>query len=139
MRVMVIYSSQSKKFDSLAEVMSATLQSKGHQVEKIKVERAGRIPSLFAYDLVFVGSPVEGFWGGKFSEELSNFIGKCVGFEGKKSAVFVYPKTFGTGKAMKRIMRRLEEKGSIVIDFRSIKNKSEARAFAEKLGRKRTR
>lgn len=40
---------------------------------------------------------------------------------------------------MKRIMHRLEEKGSIVIDFRSIKNKSEARAFAEKLGRKRTR
>jgi len=135
-RVMLIYSSQSKKFDSLAGTIFSTLQAGGHQVEKVKVEEADRVPSLFPYDLVFVGSPVEGFWGGKFSEELSSFIGKCTGLQGKKTVVFVYPKVVGTGKAMKRIMHRLEEKGSIVIDFRSIKNKSEAQAFAKRLGRK---
>ncbi len=133
----MIYAGQSKKFDTLTETVFATLQAKGHQVEKIKAERGIRVPSLFAYDLVFVGSPVEGFWGGKFSEELSDIIGRCTGLEGKKSVVYVYPKTFGTGKAMKRIMKHLEQKGSIVIDFRSIKSKSDARAFAERLGRKK--
>lgn len=136
MRAMLIYSSQSKKFDALTEIIFSTLQTGGHQVDKVKVEEADRAPVLFPYDLVFFGSPVEGFWGGKFSEELNSFIGKCSGLQGKKTVVFVYPKAIGTGKAMKRIMRRLEEKGSIVIDFRSIKNKSDAKAFAERLSRK---
>jgi len=136
-RIMLIYASQSKKFDNLATTIFSKLQAGGHQVEKIKVEEVDRVPTLFPYDLVFFGSPVEGFWGGRFSEQLNSFIGKCTGLQGKKSVVFVYPKTFGTGKAMKRIMHKLEEKGSIVIDFRSIKSKSEAEAFAERLGRKK--
>jgi len=139
LRVMLFYFSHSKKFNAIAEEIYATLQSKGHQAEIIKIEKSTRPPGLFPYDLVFVGCPVEGFWGGKYPEELDEFIGRCTGFEGKKSAVFVYPKPVRTGKAMKRIMQRLEQKGSIVIDFRSIKTKSEAKAFAERLGKtKRT-
>jgi len=134
---MLIYSSHSKKFDQIATTIFATLQSQGHRAEKIKIEESPRVPSLFPYDLVFVGSQVEGVWGGKFSENLDSFLTKCTGFEGKKSVVFVYPKPVGTGKAMKKIMKRLEEKGSIVIDFRSIKTNSEAKAFAERLGRKK--
>lgn len=136
MKVMLFYSSHSKKFDAIAEEIFATLQSNAHQAEKIKIEESTKTLSLFAHDLVFVGSQVEGFWGGKFSDQLAAFIEKCTGLQGKKSAVFVYPKPLRTGKAMKRIMQRLEQKGSIVIDFRSIKNKSEAKAFAQKLGKK---
>ncbi len=136
MKAILIYSSKFRKFDKIAEMIFATLQSKGHRVKKIKVEESTKAPSLFPYDLVFVGSPVEGLWGGRFSEKLDGFIKKCTGLQGKKSAVFVYPKAIGTGKAMKQIMRRLEQKGSIVIDFRSIKKESEAKAFAEKLGKK---
>ena len=137
MRIMLIYSSRSKKFDRIAGAIFATLQNQGHQIQKVKTEESTRTPSLYQYDLIFVGSPVEGFWGGKFSDNLDSFIKKCSGLEGKKSAVFVYPKAIGTGKAMKRIMHRLEEKGSIVIDFRSVKNKTEAEAFATKLGKKK--
>lgn len=133
MRIILCYSSNSKKFDRIAEEIFSTLQSKGHQTEMVKVEQSNRIPSFFPYDLVFVGSPVQGLWGGKFSEELDSFIGKCTGLQGKKSVVFVYPKPIRTGKAMKRVMNRLEQKGSIVIDFRSIKNKSQAQAFAQRL------
>lgn len=132
---MVLYSSHFKKFDSIAEKIFTTFQSKGHQTEKIKVEEPARVSSLFPYDLVLVGSPVKGFWGGKFSEKLQSFIERSKGLQGKKSAVFVYPKPIRTGKAIKLIMHSLERKGSIVIDFRRIKNKTEAKSFAEKLGK----
>jgi len=36
-------------------------------------------------------------------------------------------------------MKRLEEKGSIVIDFRSIKTVSQAREFARRLGERKNR
>ncbi len=120
----------------MAKTIFSTLQSHGHQVEKVNIEESTRAPVLFPYKLILIGSPVEGGLGGRFPANLDAFIGRCTGFEGKKSAVFVLPKAFGTGKAMKRIMHRLEQKGSIVIDFRAIKNNPEAQAFAEKLGKK---
>lgn len=132
---MVIYFSRSKKFNAIAETVFASFQSKAHQAELIKVGESARALSLFPYDLVLVGCPVEGFWGSKFPEELDSFIGRCTGLQGKKSAVFVYPKSIRTAKALKKIMHRLEQKGSIVIDFRSIKTKTEAKAFAEKFAK----
>ena len=135
MRTILIYSSPSRKFDTLVEVISSSLQRLGNQVKKVKVEEEQRPVSLFAYDLVFVGSPVLGFWGGKFPEKLSSYLKKCTGFQGKKSAVFVFPKSFGTVKAMKRLMHELEEKGSIVIDFRQIKKSLDAKKFGNRLGK----
>lgn len=135
MRTILIYSSQSKKFDMLVEAISSSLQRLGNQVKKVKVEEEQRPVSLFAYDLVFIGSPVMGFWGGKFSEELSSYIRKCTGFQGKKSAVFVFPKLLGTVKATRRLMHELEKKGSIVIDFRQIKKIADAKKFGNRLGK----
>ena len=137
MKILLIYSGQSKKFNDIVEIIFSTLKSKTHQIKKVKIEESTKATAFFPYDIVFVGSPVEGFWGGKFSESLNNFIKKCTGFQGKKSVVFVYPKAFGTGKAIKKIMHRLEEKGSIVMDFRSIKTKPKAKEFAEKLVKKK--
>jgi len=139
MRIAVVYSSRSRKFDGITRAILATLQSQGHTVDEIRTEKVTRIPSLFQYELVFVGSAVEGAWGGKFSESLESFIKKCSGLQGKRSVVFVYPRPLGTSKAMKRIMKRLEEKGSIVIDFRSIKTVSQAREFARRLGERKNR
>ncbi len=136
MRVILIYSSNSRKFDMLAETIFSNLQRLGNQGKMVKVARGESPVSLFAYDLIFVGSPVLGFWGGKFSQELSSYLKQCTGFQGKKSAVFVFPKLLGTVKATKRLMQELENKGSIVIDFRQIKKKSEAQEFGTRLGKR---
>ncbi len=136
MRVILIYSSNSRKFDMLVETIFSNLQRLGNQVKMVKVEKGERPVSLFAYDLIFVGSPVLGFWGGKFSQELSSYLKQCTGFQGKKSVVFVFPKLLGTVKATRRLMHELEEKGSIVIDFRQIKKKSEAKEFGTRLGKR---
>ena len=57
MRVILIYSGQSKKFDSLAGTIFSTLQAGGHQVEKIRVEEAGRAPALFPMTLYLWAVP----------------------------------------------------------------------------------
>lgn len=123
--------------EAVIQAITSSIEAMGHEVREMKAEKSARIESLFLYDLVYVGSPVLGFWGGKFSEPLASYLKKCSGLEGKKTAVFVIPKLFGVSKALKRIMKLLEEKGSIVIAFQSIKNLSEARDFGKRLSKAR--
>jgi len=137
LRVIIIYSGESKSMEAIVQAMGSSIQAMGHEVQQVKAEKSARIESLFLYDLVYVGSPVLGFWGGKFSEPLASYLKKCSGLEGKKIAVFVIPKLLGVSKALKRIMKLLEEKGSIVIAFQSIKNLSEARDFGKRLSKAR--
>jgi len=121
--------------EAIARSISLSNEEAGHEVEQIKARRGIRIKSLFSYDLIYVGSPVMGFWGGRFSEEIASFIRECGGLEGKKVAVFVTPRLLGVTRATRRLMALLEKQGSIVIDFRRIKNLSEARAFGQRLSR----
>ncbi len=137
MRVIIIYSGESKSMEAVVQAITSSIEAMGHEVREVKAEKSARIESLFLYDLVYVGSPVLGFWGGKFSEPLASYLKKCSGLEGKKIAVFVIPKLLGVSKALKKIMKLLEEKGSIVIAFQSIKNLSEARDFGKRLSKAR--
>ncbi len=135
MRIAIIFPSESRNMEAIAGAISSSSKDAGHEVEQIKVGRGVRRKSLFPYDLVYVGSPVIGFWGGKFSEGLASYISECSGLEGRKVAVFVTPKLFGVTKAIRRLMALLESKGSIIIDFRRIKNLSEAKKFGKRLSR----
>jgi len=135
LRIAIIYPGESRSMEVIAGAISSSSKGAGHEVEQIKIGRGMRIKSLFPYDLVYVGSPVIGFWGGKFSEELASYVDQCSGWEGKKVAVCVTPKLLGVSKAIKRLMALLEKKGSIIIDFRRIKNLSEARDFGQRLSR----
>jgi menaquinone-dependent protoporphyrinogen IX oxidase len=135
LRAIIIYSGESKGMEAVVQALFASIQAMGHEARQVKAEKSARTESLFLYDLVYVGSPVLGFWGGKFSEPLASYLKKCSGLEGKKVAVFVIPKLFGVSKTLKRIMKLLEEKGSIVIAFQSIKKLSEARDFGKRLSK----
>ena len=131
MRVLIVYSGQSRRMQAIVKAISSTIQSKGDEVKEVKAERGGGLTSLFIYDLVYVGSPVLGFWGGKFPEPLASYIKNSSGLEGKKTAVFVTPRVIGVTRTLKRIMKLLEEKGSIVIAFRTIKNLPQAKDFGK--------
>ncbi|MCK4418964.1 hypothetical protein KAV79_04085 [Candidatus Aerophobetes bacterium] len=135
MRALIIYSGQSKRMKAIVEVISSAIQSKGDEVKEVKAERSGEVTSLFIYDLVYVGSPVLGFWGGKFPEPLASYIKNSSGLEGKKTAVFVTPRVIGVTRTLRRIMKLLEGKGSIVIAFRTIKNLPQAKDFGKILYR----
>ena len=135
MRALIIYSGQSKRMQAIVKAISSAIQSKGDEVKEVKAERGGGVTSLFIYDLVYVGSSVLGFWGGKIPESLASYIKNSSGLEGKKTAVFVTPRAIGAGRTLKKIMKLLEGKGSIVIAFRTIKNLSQAKDFGKILYR----
>jgi hypothetical protein len=120
---------------AIVQAISSAIRKGGNDVDEVKVGQGENITSLYVYDLVYVGSPVLGFWGGRFPELLASYIKSCSGLEGKKTAAFVTPKIIGTTRTLRRIMKTLEEKGSIVMAFRTIKSISEAKDFGDILSR----
>ena len=133
MRVLILYGGEGGRIGAMTKVISSTIRSRGHEVDEARVESSRRITSFFVYDVVYVGSQVVGMWGGKLSSTLASYLRDCSGLEGKKAVVFVTPKLFGTGKAIKKIMNFLEEKGGIVVDFASLRKPSEAEDLAKKI------
>ncbi len=135
MRALIIYSGQSPRMKAIVQAISSAIRKSGNDVEEVRAEQGEGITSLYVYDLVYIGSPVLGFWGGKFPKSLALYIKKCSGLEGKKAAVFVAPRIIGVTRTLRRIMKALEEKGSIVMAFRTIKSLSEATDFGNMLSR----
>lgn len=135
MRALIIYSGSTARMKAIVQAISSGIRKEGNDVDEAKVGQGKSITSLYVYDLVYIGSPVLGFWGGKFPESLASYIKSCSGLEGKKTAAFVTPRIIGTTRTLRRIMKTLEEKGSIVMAFRTIKSLSEARDFGNILSR----
>ncbi len=135
MRALLIYSGSTARMKAIVQAISSAIRKGGNDVDQVKVGQGESITSLYIYDLVYIGSPVLGFWGGKFPESLASHIKSCSGLEGKKTAVFVTPRIIGTTRTLRRIMKVLEEKGSIVMAFRTTKSLSEARDFGDILSR----
>ena len=135
MRALIIHWEHTRKMKAIVQAISSAIRKGGNDVDEVRVGRGQSITSLYVYDLVYIGSPVLGFWGGKFPESLASYIKSCSGLEGKKTAAFVTPKIIGTTRTLRRIMKTLEEKGSIVMAFRTIKSISEAKDFGDILSR----
>ena len=135
MRALIIYSGSTARMKAIVQAISSAIRKGGNDVDEVKVGGGESITSLYVYDLVYIGSPVLGFWGGKFPESLASYIKSCSGLEGKKTAAFVTPRIIGTTRTLRRIMKTLEEKGSIVMAFRTIKSISEAKDFGDILSR----
>lgn len=135
MRALIIYSGSTARMKAIVQAISSAIRKGGNDVDEVRVGRGESITSLYVYDLVYIGSPVLGFWGGKFPQSLASYIKSCSGLEGKKTAAFVTPRIIGTTRTLRRIMKTLEEKGSIVMAFRTIKSLSEARYFGDILSR----
>ncbi|KKN00690.1 hypothetical protein LCGC14_1135290 [marine sediment metagenome] len=135
MRALIIYSGSTARMKAIVQAISSAIRKGGNDVDEAKVGQGQSITSLYVYDLVYIGSPVLGFWGGKFPESLASYIKSCSGLEGKKTAAFVTPRIIGTTRTLRRIMKVLEEKGSIVMAFRTIKSLSEAKDFGDILSR----
>jgi len=135
LRALIIYSGSTARMKAIVQAISSAIRKGGNDVDEVRVGRGESITSLYVYDLVYIGSPVLGFWGGKFPQSLASYIKSCSGLEGKKAAAFVTPRIIGTTRTLRRIMKTLEEKGSIVMAFRTIKSLSEARYFGDILSR----
>jgi len=83
-------------------------------------------------DLIVVGGETIS-WGGDISPELLAFIDKCPYIEGRKIAIFVTKKLWGSREAKKNLMRAVEHRGGFLFDFEIIGNAADAGEYAGRL------
>lgn len=128
----MIYS-RSGGMAELAGAVAEGLRAASFQVElKAADEGTGPIP-VAPFDVVCVGSPVLGLFGGGYAPDVDTALRRCTRMEGKRAAVFVKPKLFGTGKALRRLMGRLEREGAWVQDFAAVSGRRDAERFGRRL------
>lgn len=132
MRALVCYSVSYPKLKTLAEGIAKGLETRGHSCELLEVRSSSRPVSMGMYDLLIVGSPSLGFFGGRVDDEISGFVDKCSRLEGKKAAAFVPSGGFGSSKSLTTLMKAVEKQGAIVVDFAALAGAKEAIAFGAK-------
>ncbi|MCK9223166.1 MAG: DNA-binding response regulator [Limnochordia bacterium] len=117
-RVIIIHSDEGN-LEPIAEVIRTGLKEEPDRarVEIVSVAACTSPFSVRPYDLVCIGSPVRGLFGGRIAPDVVNLISRCNGIEGKRCAVFVTKKLFGTNKALQQMMALLEKQGALVQDF----------------------
>jgi flavorubredoxin len=135
MKVAIIYSPQHRKLENAAKALGKAVESSGHRIEYIPIGPSDRPKSLRIFDFIYLGSIVEGTFGGKIPAEVSDYIKQCRGLENSKSAAFTMKRIFGNNKGLKRLMGILESMGSQVMDFQVIGGKADTEALGKRLQR----
>ena len=136
MRALILHTPD-RGMAELSEGIAAGLRSTGHDVTTMEMTPGSDRVNVFPYKLVCVGAPVGGFFGGKISLQVNEFLKRCPQLAGKKTAAFSIAKLIGTDKAMRVLMGMLENKGAFVVHFISFRGAGDirrAREFGEQLG-----
>ncbi len=120
--------------EPLAKGLAQTLKQGSCQVQLMEADENGSGPISGApYDLVILGSPTLGFFGGKIAEDLTAVSSRLTRLEGKTAAAFVTSKLFGTSKSLKAVMALLEKQGAMVEDFAALQSKDDVEQFGRRL------
>jgi hypothetical protein len=130
MRALILYSTESR-LQKAASALAHALENNEWQVQLLEAAGSGPI-NVIPFDLVCVGSPTVGFFGGKVAAEVADAITRCNHLDGKRTIAFVTPKPFGTDKSLKTLMGLLEAQGSNVFDFLAIGSSADAQAIAQR-------
>lgn len=132
MKGLVIYS-RSSGLAELAGAVAKGLRAAAFQVELRAADEGSGPISAAPFDVICVGSPVLGFFSGGLAADIDLALKRCTRLEGKRAAVFVKPKLFGTTKALRRLMGLLEREGAWVQDFAALRGLDEAERFGQRL------
>ena len=133
MRILILYSKEGR-VGALAQGLAGVLKKSNCQVQLMQAEPQGSSPiSGASYDLVVLGSPTLGFFGGKIAEDLVATSARLSRLEGRKAAAFVSGRLFGAGKSLKAVMGLLEKQGAMVEDFATLHGQSDIEAFGQRL------
>ncbi len=132
MRALIIYSA-SGRLDPLVTGLKQGLESVDINVQLQEADRSQSQPiAVSQYDLIFVGSPIVGVFGGKIAEDVQNMLTHVSRMEGKRCIAFVKPLLFGTGKGLRTLMSAMEKQGAIVVDFASLTSPREAQQLGKR-------
>ncbi|MGQ9474285.1 MAG: hypothetical protein ACUVQZ_07865 [Candidatus Caldatribacteriaceae bacterium] len=132
MRIAFVYTNKDRSLVAITRFMVDLFEKAGCTVKAIEVENATTPVNFRPFDLVLVGSHVTSSWGGKISEEVTNFLRGMSGMEGKRSVAYIRPSLFGKDKALRRLMSHMESLGAFVVDFEIVGNENEARKLVDR-------
>lgn len=132
MKALVLYSKMGE-LKGLATAVAQGLEQADIRVDLREADDRGTPIAAGGYDMICVGSPVLGFWGGQVAHDVDGTLKRFVRLEGKPAAAFVKSKAFGTGKSLRKLMGLLERQGALVQDFAVLRGVHDARAFGLRL------
>ena len=131
MRALILYSTANEAIQKAAQLLGQALEKNNWQVQMLTATGSGPI-NVIPYDLVCIGSPVVGFFGGKVAADISEAIPRFNRLDGKRTIAFVTPKLFGTDKSLRALMGLAESEGANVFDFLAIRNAEDAQTLAQR-------
>ncbi len=132
MKILLIYSREGK-IEGYAQSLRQGIEAAGHQVTVKTPDNAGQVITCHSYDLLIVGSPIVGIFGGKFAEDLKVFLSEVKRTEGQEAIAFTDRKVLGTDKGLRLLMEMMESRGCIVKDFRAFRSSKESLEFGQQI------
>jgi menaquinone-dependent protoporphyrinogen IX oxidase len=132
MRALVVYSAVGRMVP-LAQGLARGLGAAGFDVQLLEAGASSGPLPMAQYDLVCVGSPVVGTFGGSIAQDVELLLKRATRLEGKSTAAFVRPRLFGTRRALQKLMAAMEAQGAWVQDFAPVSRPAEAERFGQRL------
>jgi flavodoxin len=106
MRAIVVYYSESGNTQKVAQAVGAGLGTQDRRVEEVKIQE------LPTYDLICIGTPVQG---GAPAKKVLDFISQMPALNGKKAAAFCTMHMFGDKKTILILRKVLEARGMVFL------------------------
>ena len=134
MRAAVVFfsSSSRERILALAKSLSQGIGRQGHQVDLIDGDRDVNA-KLTMYQYLAIGcEPLPGF-GGKLPDKVSQFLGSSGMVSGKRSFAFVTKAALGSGKALARLMKSMEQEGMLIKNSSILVSPQEAEEVGSRL------
>lgn len=129
-KVLIAYSKDKKLFN-IVDGLKLGFEENGIKVDTQEIANASTKVYFGRYDLVMVGSPNLGLFGGQIDSKIDLFLKNAKMTTGQDVVAFVQERFWGRSKALKVLMDKLESIGCIVKDFRELASKEHAQRYAK--------
>ena len=128
MHIGIIYSTEKKVIEKLAQGLEKGLQEQGHTV-KLFTDVAESFGGLAMCKHLFIGTFATSAFKPKTPVRLRDALNKIPGLAGKRSTAFISKGGLGERKALVAIMNDMEKQGCFIVDQVSFGSEREALEF----------
>lgn len=133
MRLLILHTENNTVCKSVS-ALRQELEKGGVKVDLASLSGAGNTPlSAAPYGVVCVVTEYSGWWKPQIAAEVDSLLKKTMRLEGKRGGAFVIPGIFGSTKALRVLMSRMEEQGIMVEDFDTLGEKRDLDPIAKRL------
>ena len=130
MHIGIIYSSEKKVIEKLAENLKKGLEDQGHTV-LIFPDNSDSFRGLAACKHLFVGTYITSIFKAKTPPKLKDALNNVPGITGRRATAFVAGSGMGERKALLALMNDMEKQGCFMVDQRALTSEKDAYEFGK--------